>query len=354
MGRQNNSTIEYYEKKNTAEAGYNRKNVNTIKKMIILFIAIMCIVPVVLCIYLMSKMSKLEQKMDDLAKSIAMKRQEMAIEEEVIYATSDEDLLILDQEAATDININEAENVSLSTPEENEEGDTPAANNITTEDNGLLNRNNNGKKVYLTFDDGPSIYTDDILDILDEKNVKATFFVVYHEDETLWDEYSRIVEDGHTLAMHSYTHVYDEIYASQEAFEEDVTKIHDFLYEQTGVDCTYYRFPGGSSNNVSNVEIQDLMGYLDEEGYTYYDWNALSEDSVNMYLTPEELNENVMGYVRSNQGDSIVLLHDLENNPATMEGLPDLIDTLIEEGYEICAIDETTVPVQHRTYIKED
>ena len=211
------------------------------------------------------------------------------------------------------------------------------------------------KQVALTFDDGPcKRYTPEILDILNEYGIKATFFVVYHEDETLWDEYSRIVEDGHTLAMHSYTHVYDEIYASQEAFEEDVTKIHDFLYEQTGVDCTYYRFPGGSSNNVSNVEIQDLMGYLDEEGYTYYDWNALSEDSVNMYLTPEELNENVMGYVRSNQGDSIVLLHDLENNPATMEGLPDLIDTLIEEGYEICAIDETTVPVQHRTYIKED
>ena len=351
MSKTKYSTTEYSEMETREQMGYNRKNVNTIKKMIILFIAILCIVPIILCIYLMSKINRLEKEVDELSVTFAMKRQEMAMEEEVIYEPSDEDLLILDQEAATDIDINEADNVSLSTPDEKIEDESGGA---TTEENGIFNRNYNGKKVYLTFDDGPSIYTDDILDILDEKNVKATFFVVYTEKQELWDEYSRIADEGHTLAMHSYTHVYEDIYSSREAFENDVTMIHDFLYEQTGVDCTYYRFPGGSSNSVSSVEIQDLMGYLDEMGYTYYDWNALSEDSVNIYLTADELNDNVMSYVRNNQGDSIVLLHDLENNPATMQGLPDLIDMLIEEGYEICPIDDDTVPVQHRTYIKED
>lgn len=352
MERAKTTTTEYSEVRTREDSSYNRKNVNVIKKMIILFMLIMCIVPILLCIYLIAKVSDIEKELDELSIKLAAKRQQMALEqEEEVYATSDEDLIILEQAAATDIDRDEAENAYLSTPEEEEIG---ISSDITTEENGILNRNYNGKKVYLTFDDGPSIYTNDILDILDEKNVKATFFVVYHEDEELWDEYSRIVEEGHTLGMHSYTHVYETIYASQEAFEEDVTMIHDFLYEQTGVDCTYYRFPGGSSNSVSNVDVQELMAYLDEEGYTYYDWNALSEDAVNMYLSPDELNENVMSYVRNNQGDTIVLLHDLENNPATMEGLADLIDMLIEEGYEICPIDENTIPVQHRTYEPED
>ena len=66
--------------------------------------------------------------------------------------------------------------------------------------------------------------------------------------------------------MHSYSHVYDQVYASQESFEEDVTKIHDYIQEQTGVDTHLYRFPGGSSNQVSKVDIQDLIGYLHDEG----------------------------------------------------------------------------------------
>ena len=205
-------------------------------------------------------------------------------------------------------------------------------------------------KVYLTFDDGPSIYTDEILDVLKANDVKATFFVVYNPDKTLWPMYQRIVDEGHTLAMHSYSHVYDEIYSSEEAFKDDVSSIQSFLYEQTGVQVKYYRFPGGSSNSVGDVDIQDLMGYLYGSGITYYDWNALSEDAVDPTLTPEELNDNVMGYVRANNEDSIVLLHDLENAPGTAEGLQQLIDTLQEEGYQICPIDDNTIPVQHITY----
>ena len=90
------------------------------------------------------------------------------------------------------------------------------------------------RKVYLTFDDGPSIYTDEILDILKEYNVKATFFVVAEGKESYEDAYRRILEEGHTLGMHSYSHVYREIYQSKEAFIQDVNKLQDYLHEEIG------------------------------------------------------------------------------------------------------------------------
>ena len=188
------------------------------------------------------------------------------------------------------------------------------------------------------------------MDILKEKNVKATFFVVYNPDENTWHDYKRIIDEGHTLGMHSYTHIYDEIYASKEAFMSDVSKLHTFLYEQTGIDCQYYRFPGGSSNTVSDVDIQVLISYLNNNGITYFDWNALSGDALTNSMTPEELNETILQYVRTNEGDSIVLMHDLSTNHATVDSIADLVDTLRAEGYELCPIDETTVPVQHVKY----
>ena len=129
--------------------------------------------------------------------------------------------------------------------------------------------------------------------------------------------------------------------------------IHDFIYEQTGVDSKLYRFPGGSSNSVSNVDIQSLMGYLYDKGITYFDWNALSGDAVSTNLDATELNNNILDYVRNNEGDSIVLMHDIKNCHATIEGLQSLIDTLISEGYELCPIDSNTPLMQHVKYIPE-
>ena len=331
---------------------YNRKSVDRIKRNIMLLLFIVSAISIVFCIYLMAKMLNMEKQIDQLNAELDARKQGT-----VVYADADtdgileDDLLALDYDATDDIGKNNSEeNTYLGATGEGGN----VSENASTESTGEINRKSNGKKVYLTFDDGPSIYTDEILAILEEKNVKATFFVVYNEDEELWDEYNKIVEGGHTLGMHSYSHVYDVVYANKESFEEDVTNIHDFLYEQTGIDCTYYRFPGGSSNTVTEVDIKTRIGYLNEEGYTYFDWNSLSGDAVDVTLTPEQLNENIMSYVRCNQGDSIVLMHDLKNNHATVEGLADLIDTLKEEGYEICPIDENTQPVQHVSYKLED
>lgn len=327
-----------FESENLTENDYNRKNVEAIKKFIITALLMMFVVPILFSIYLVVRVNNIDERIENLIMDM---RKDYAF----VATDSDAERLVksdLDNDALDDIEKSDKyDNELLSNSFASEEGianvpDTPAISN--------------GKKVYLTFDDGPNKYTDELLDILKEKNVKATFFVVYNPDENTWHDYKRIIDEGHTLGMHSYTHIYDEIYASKEAFMSDVSKLHTFLYEQTGIDCQYYRFPGGSSNTVSDVDIQVLISYLNNNGITYFDWNALSGDALTNSMTPEELNETILQYVRTNEGDSIVLMHDLSTNHATVDSIADLVDTLRAEGYELCPIDETTVPVQHVKY----
>lgn len=340
-----NSSTKYENEKSCDNQGtYNRRNVDGIKRLIIIVFLIVCAVPVLFCLFLMVKMNSMEKKLDELSVKIGSRQHSSADMAE--NEDNSVDMLELEQDAYDDLGKNtESANAPLALTDSDKQEDATGSNS---------KQQKAAKKVYLTFDDGPSIYTDEILDILKANDVKATFFVVYNEDESVWPYYKRIVDEGHTIGMHSYSHVYDTIYASREAFEEDVSLIHDFIQEQTGVDSVYYRFPGGSSNSVSGVDIQELMEYLYSRDITYFDWNSLSGDAVNMQLSASELNDTIMGYVRNNSGDSVVLMHDLRNNHATVEGLQDLIDTLKEEGYEICPIDENTTPVQHVKYDSED
>jgi peptidoglycan/xylan/chitin deacetylase (PgdA/CDA1 family) len=146
--------------------------------------------------------------------------------------------------------------------------------------------------------------------------------------------------------MHSYTHDYKKLYASTESFGKEVDELQKLLKDVTGVESRLFRFPGGSSNNVSQLPIENYIAYLNEHNINYYDWNALSGDAVNGSLSPEQLVNNIMRDVRNNK-DSIVLMHDLQNVHATVESLQMLIDTLKSEGYEILPIDENTPLIQH-------
>lgn len=203
-----------------------------------------------------------------------------------------------------------------------------------------------GKRAYLTFDDGPTAQTGEILDILKENNVKATFFVV-GKDESYYDMYRRIVEEGHTLALHSYTHDYNTIYASKDNFVNDIEELRNLLYDVTGVTCNYYRFPGGSSNTVTKVSTDELIEYLDEEGIVYFDWNALNNDAVIDGQSPEQLVANILKDALVHD-DTIILMHDIECRHETVESLQMLIDRLQEEGYELLPIDENTPLIQQK------
>ena len=201
------------------------------------------------------------------------------------------------------------------------------------------------QKVYLTFDDGPSENTAKILDILKEKGVKATFFVIGPEDERSKELYQRIVAEGHTLGMHSFSHKYSVIYESLEAFSEDVAHLQSYLAEVTGITPEIMRFPGGSRNQVSNTDMTEFIRFLNEKGIVYYDWNVASGDATSQAYTPDELVENVMNDVGRFE-TSIVLMHDASNKSSTVEALGPMIEKLQEMGAELLPIDEDTTPIQ--------
>ena len=202
------------------------------------------------------------------------------------------------------------------------------------------------RRVYLTFDDGPSSNTDKILDILDEYGVKATFFVC--GNERYMEEYQRIVEEGHTLGMHSYSHKFREIYQSTDAFVEDMNRLRDYLYEVTGVESKIVRFPGGSSNTICENDImQDLIAYLAQEEIPYYDWNVSCGDAASSYISAERIAKNVLDNVWK-YDSVIVLLHDASNKDTTVEALPMIIEKILEsEDTVLLPITEDTTPIQH-------
>lgn len=203
------------------------------------------------------------------------------------------------------------------------------------------------RKVYLTFDDGPSSNTGRILDILAEYNVKATFFVVGKEEERYQPLYNRIVNEGHTLAMHSYSHKYQEIYQSKESYIEDLKKLQEFLYETTGVWCRYCRFPGGSSNTVSRVDMHELIEYLDEQDMTYFDWNIVSGDASNNYISSGDIIRNCTRKL-GEFDEAIILMHDAAEKDSTVEALPGLIEQIqAMEDTKIVPITDDTEPIHH-------
>lgn len=199
--------------------------------------------------------------------------------------------------------------------------------------------------VYLTFDGSPSNNTGRILDILSTYNVKATFFVVGNEDEEMKSVYQRIVNEGHTLGMHSYSNKYSSLYASTDAFMNDLEKLQGYLMNVTGVSSMFYRFPGGSGNQISDINMVDYVRILNQRGITYFDWNVSAGDSANDYSIDDVVNQVTSG-VR-NYKTSIVLLHDADNKSTTVDALGPLIEALEKMDAELLPIDENTNLIQY-------
>lgn len=291
------------------------QRVKRLKKMILWTIALAILIPVIGCILLSVRVFQLKKQVAVLTEQLPV--EEMQEETSGVYETTKVEESVKDTET---------------------KAEEPAKINPVK---------SSGKKVYLTFDDGPSSNTDAILDILKEYDVKATFFVVGKTDERSVKAYQRIVEEGHTLAMHSYSHRYDEIYESKEAFARDLNSLQEYLYEITGVWPRIYRFPGGSSNTVSKVDMQELIEYLTDIGITYFDWNVASGDAVSRTLPAETIVNNCLSGIEK-QKESVILMHDASNKGTTVEALPQIIEAIQEQGDTwILPITDETVPVQH-------
>lgn len=300
-----------------AELESRMRRVRTIKRAIIITLVSIIVIPIIMCICLLVKVNSMQKQIDELYLMKAQQRQE--------------EQLALEQEL----------------PEEKEEAAEILASQLPeTTDTEEVTVSDGKKRVYLTFDDGPSSNTEAILEVLKEYNVKATFFVVGKEDDSSIAMYKRIIEEGHTLGMHSYSHQYSIIYQSVEAFSQDVERLQTLLKNVTGEEVELYRFPGGSSNMVSNIGMEEFIKQLNQQGITYFDWNVSSGDATSKHLEPEELVENVLQDVKI-YNTSVVLMHDAANKPNTVEALPELIEQLQEMGTEILPITEDVEPIQH-------
>lgn len=201
-----------------------------------------------------------------------------------------------------------------------------------------------GGIVYLTFDDGPGQYTEKILSILQQNNIKATFFVT-NQFPKYQSMIKKEAEAGHTVAVHTYSHSWS-IYDSVDNYLTDFNKMDNIIYEQTGQHTKYFRFPGGSSNTVSRKHktgiMTELANLMTEKGYKYYDWNVDCGDT-HKNNTVNYIINNIKKYVRGN-GSYIILMHDIKKN--TMEALPSIISYLKSNGYTFRALDDST-PVKH-------
>jgi Predicted xylanase/chitin deacetylase len=212
-------------------------------------------------------------------------------------------------------------------------------------------RNSNEKIAYLTFDDGPSVNTEKLLDILDQYDVKATFFVIYHKN--MEKKYKAIVDRGHTIALHSYTHTYSKIYKTEKGYYEDLNKIHDYVEKLTGVDSKIIRFPGGSSNTVSRKYNKNIMKILKksvtDKGYVFHDWNIDSTDASGINRDPDLLVEKVEAGLKKKKPVVDILMHDTgKSKTTTVEALPRIIEAVQAAGYRIEPLTLESEAIQHR------
>ncbi len=203
------------------------------------------------------------------------------------------------------------------------------------------------KTVYLTFDDGPSKNTPKILDVLKENDVKATFFVIGKEDEESVSTLKRIVDEGHTIGIHTYTHVYKKIYRSMDSYLEDFNKIDEFIRDRTGVNPKIFRFPGGSANSIcpSKSVRKAIVSELTRRGYVYYDWNVVSGDDKSTVTPVDTLVHNMLKGAKGK--DSVVILcHDAPLCKTTPEAVNRVIQELKKQGYRFERLTEEVKPIQ--------
>lgn len=297
-----------------------KARVKNLKRLIVAVTVTAIILPTVLCAYLMVKMDSIQDRMDDI--------------ETMILKQSEETKRLAQQEAAA-----QEEALSL----ELKDGVYATELGSESEED---NKESDKTVAYLTFDDGPSENTGAILDILASYDIKATFFVVGKETDEAKELYKRIVDEGHTLGMHSYSHKYSVIYDSVEAFSSDVHKLQDLLVDVTGYKPELYRFPGGSSNLVSNISMTEFIKYLNQEDITYFDWNVASGDATSQNVDVDTLVENVMNDVELYK-TSVILMHDGVSKVTSVEALPIIIERLKEAGIEMKPIDSSVPHVQH-------
>ncbi|MCL2022813.1 MAG: polysaccharide deacetylase [Oscillospiraceae bacterium] len=208
------------------------------------------------------------------------------------------------------------------------------------------------RRVYLTFDDGPSKLTKDFLAVLKKHKVHGTFFVI----DTKYDhELDNIFRSGHVIGLHSASHDYKDIYESTKSFWKDMDKIADIVKENTGQDAEIIRFPGGGSNTVSRKYSEGIMQRLvaqsEKRGLVYFDWNCDSGDTWfenGKPFSEKKILKNIKESVEKREDDIILLMHDRYDMTNTLEALPKIIKYFKKQGFVFDVLTKDTPPVRHK------
>lgn len=198
------------------------------------------------------------------------------------------------------------------------------------------------RTVFLTFDDGPSEGTPLLLDILQKKGVKATFFVNGKSNPILSDMLKRMKDEGHEVGMHSYSHRYNIIYENMENLLDDFYRNYLYIKAETGSAPTILRFPGGSINIFNLDNYQSMVAEILRRGFLYCDWNVSAGDTI-VDATAQSIVDNVVNGVHLCWGPAVVLMHD-NDRTVLGEALGPIIDTLTKEGYVFKALDNSIKP----------
>ena len=316
-----------------------RKRIKRLKKLIVGTVIAAIVIPVILCIFFGVRLHFVKKDLDNSRAQMEAMREELEQ-----YSSEVEDSVLV-----------EAPN-NMQSATQNFDGEGSIINSRTTlTSTGNENANSSqdaktadGKKrVYLTFDDGPSDNTEEILDILKKYDVKATFFVVGNTSEHGQELLKRIVEEGHSIGIHSYSHKYSAIYDSEESFFEDFNKISDYIYDVTGVRTQICRLPGGSSNTVSKISMAELVRSLNEQNIECFDWNISGGDASGQKLSASAISNNVLKGIDRFQ-TAVVLLHDGADKDSTVEALDIVLKELTENDEIIIdKITENTPVILH-------
>ncbi|AYF53436.1 polysaccharide deacetylase [Clostridium sp. K25] len=198
--------------------------------------------------------------------------------------------------------------------------------------------NKDKKKVYLTFDDGPtSKVTLDILDVLKKHNVKATFFVVGKEIQNRETVLKKIYDEGHSIGLHTYSHSFNKIYKNDDAFIKEMLDVQKKVKEVIGYESHIIRFPGGSYKRLN----KNLLEKLHKNNFKIYDWNVCTEDGVKPKLPVSAYVAKAKKYY-PNADRLIVLMHCNSNNQNTVKALPLIIEYYKSLGFEFDCINDNT------------
>jgi peptidoglycan/xylan/chitin deacetylase (PgdA/CDA1 family) len=202
-----------------------------------------------------------------------------------------------------------------------------------------------GKTIYLTFDDGPGAYTNQLLGYLDKYGVKATFFVTNQ-----FPKYQYLIktahQQGHKIAIHTASHKWS-IYKTPENYMQDFNAMQDIVTAQTGSATNIFRFPGGTNNTISRSQNKGIMTLLSKQmtdsGYFYFDWNVDSNDA--RYSSTQKIISDTISQI-STKTNAVVLMHDIKKY--SVEAVPAIIEYGLENGYTFKVLDENSPAIRFK------